>query len=418
MRDAKFFEFLYLETANILEQCGFSYLVRRIYKGSNLILFQTLTSFTYPLGSLHNRIITLKNKNGKHSAKIIFQGVKYLDIMKEITKTDEINVLVWSGIKGLITQYEFDKVFIPPLTPIRYQTLNNLRNLDNKKLSSLINRLTTDIEKIKQALLQCSPDAIVLRTDSFPTDRAVILAARELGVPTINIQDGIYQSRLPLIHGRAADYVFVWSEYFKRLYLKQKIRPSSTIKILGYPYELNSLPQESKKQKLTVCYLGQNFELYNRELLGSKIETIDTLNKVCKKLGFEFVYRPHPGDPRELLQKKLPDVKFTPKKETLETSFGRGDIFVSFNSTALVEAALRGKLCIQLKSFPIPTDDFEQLGICPKSFDTIEELESCLKEIAKVSDLKQFYRPVNPEYIEIPKPDPGTKFLELIQDII
>lgn len=166
----------------------------------------------------------------------------------------------------------------------------------------------------------------------------------------------------------------LYGGYFKRLYIERKIRPSSTIKVLGYPYELNILPQD--------------------------------------------VYRPHPSDSRELLQRKLPDVKFTPKKETLETSFGRGDIFVSFNSTALVEAALRGKLCIQLKSFPIPTDDFEQLGICPKSFDTIEEIEGYLKEIAKVSDLKQFYRPVNPEYIEIPEPDPGTKFLELIQDII
>jgi hypothetical protein len=75
-------------------------------------------------------------------------------------------------------------------------------------------------------------------------------------------------------------------------------------------------------------------------------------------------------------------------------------------------------LSIQLKNFPVLTDDFERLGICPKSFETIEEIEEYLKEIAKINDLNQFYKPFDLEYIEIPKPSPGTKFLELIQEII
>jgi len=72
-----------------------------------------------------------------------------------------------------------------------------------------------------------------------------------------------------------------------------------------------------------------------------------------------------------------------------------------------------GRLCLQLKNYPLPTDYFEKLGIAPKSFDTVEDLESYLKEITKVKDLEQFYKPVNPEYIEISKPNPSTKFLEL-----
>jgi len=114
----------------------------------------------------------------------------------------------------------------------------------------------------------------------------------------------------------------------------------------------------------------------------------------------------------------LPNVTFAPKNETLEESSRRGDIFISFNSTALVEAALRGKLCVQLKNYPVLTDDFEKLGICPRSSDTLEDLESYLREIARAQDLEQFYKPVSSDYIEIPKPNLGEKFLELIQEII
>lgn len=413
MKNSELINYLYLETATILEQCSFPDNVKRIYKNSNPILHKLLGVF----GDLYSRVTNLKYKKKNDKIKIMFQRTKYMDIINELTRINDIEVLIWSeSIRDVILpKYKFNKVYIPS---IRCYTINYIKNLDNKVLNSLINKLIKDIEKIKKILLRYSPDLIILRTDSFPTDRAVILAAKELDIPTINIQDGIYQSQLPLIHGRAADYVFVWGKYFKNLYLKQKIRSDKTIKILGYPYELKPLPQKHKKQNLTVYYLGQNYEMYNIKLLETKIKTVNTLNEICKKLNFEFIYRPHPGDLIKVLQKRLPNVKFAPKNETLYESFKRGDIFISFSSTSLVEVGLHGKIGIQLKNYPLPVDDFEKLGICSKSFDTLEELEDYLKEIAKADTLDQFYKPVNPEYIEIPKPSPGMKFLELIEDII
>ena len=79
---------------------------------------------------------------------------------------------------------------------------------------------------------------------------------------------------------------------------------------------------------------------------------------------------------------------------------------------------MHSKLCIQLKSYDIPTDDFEELEICPKSFNTFEELEIYLKEVSLSNDFSKFYIPVNDNYIKIPDPDPGTRFLELIDDIL
>jgi hypothetical protein len=128
-------------------------------------------------------------------------------------------------------------------------------------LSNNEDLVTQSLEDMSHILQKINPDIIVLPHDALPDTRAIVLVAKKLGIPTVEIQHGIYQSNSLLPTGLYVDYVFVWGKYFKRLYLKQKIRVSRTIKILRYPYELKPLPQESKKQKLTVYYLGQNFEL-------------------------------------------------------------------------------------------------------------------------------------------------------------
>jgi len=427
----KLVEFLFLETITTLEQSGWYDFIKSYYKNS--ILPQQIVDLLYILADFHSFIFQKKvckdlRKHLDTPKTLLFQDTHlFKDIIKFIGtyRNKRFQILLWTNIKDFLfsmnhshKKFKIRKIWIPPISLKYNGILYFKKNFKKYYNISFIEKIKRKINKLEQIISRYSPNAIILRTDSFPIDRAIILIARELNIPTINVQDGIYQSMYPLVHGRAADYVFVLGEYFKHLYLKQKIRSSKTIKILGYPYELQPLPQNTKKQKLTVYYLGQNFEAYNKELLKTKIKTVNTLNKICKKYGFEFIYRPHPGDSRKFLQKKLPNVNFAPKNETLWGSFKRGDIFISFNSTALIEAALHGKLCIQLKSYPLPTDDFEKLGICPKSFDTLEDLEEYLKEIAKAEDLKQFYKPVNPKYIEIPKPDPGEKFLELVQDII
>ncbi len=402
--------YLFEENIERFEEYGYphfrytliNYLIRSTsnYKKSKLT-----NKFFWAFTDFKRKIILKKNAP---SILLYLSPRKYFNIFYESCKIKNLYCVdfFYSNIYNICRNIFYVPIF------------NILADLYSGILRDNENMVIQSLDNLYKVLQKINPDMIVLDNDSLPDARAVILVAKKLGVPTVEIQHGIYKSNSILPTGRCVDYVFVWGEYFKRLYLKQKIRPSKTIKVLGYPYELKPLPQESNKRKLTIYYLGQNFELYNRELLNIKVDTIAALNEICKKLGFEFVYRPHPGDPRGLLQKRLSNVNFAPKNETLEASFRRGDIFISFNSTSLVEAALRGKLCIQLKNFPVPTDDFEKLEICPKSVETTEELEDYLREIAKVRDPSQFHKPVSPEYIEIPKPNPGVKFLELVEDII
>jgi hypothetical protein len=277
------------------------------------------------------------------------------------------------------------------------------------------NLLREGLHVLEDILNHIQPDLIVLENDVYPFNRAVVLVAKKMNIPTVEIQHGIYMSDF-LPTGREVDYVFVWGQYFKDIYLKNKIKRPDQLKILGYPFPINKYGSINKGKKL-VTYFGQNFELYDKELFSIKIETIRNLKKICDNLNFDFIYRPHPGDNLGLLKPMLENINFTPSKETLQETIKKGDIFISFNSTTLIEANLHSKLSIQLKSYDMPTEDLENLGACSKSVETFEELNEYLKQI-KNGGLSSFYRPVKKSYIKIPSPDPGRRFLKLIEDII
>ncbi len=218
-----------------------------------------------------------------------------------------------------------------------------------------------------------------------------------------------------MVPGNYVDYVFVWGEYFRNLYLKSKIKQNREIRILGYPYPI--LQQEPFHYNKRVLYLGQKLELYGNSFLDHKNDTIRSLNNLCRDLGFQFIYRPHPGEDLNHLKINLPEVEFTPDGEKLTDSIKNNDIFVSFNSTALIEAAVNSNMCIQLKNYSIPADDFEELGIC-RSFTSLSELKEFLKDIKTPDDFKSLYSPIDPSYIEIPSPNPGEKFIDLIKEIL
>ena len=129
------------------------------------------------------------------------------------------------------------------------------------------------------------------------------------------------------------------------------------------------------------------------------------------------MYRTHLNEDLDLLKSNFPEVKFCPKDEKLGDTIKNNDIFISFNSTALTEAALNSKICVQLINYSIPTDDFEKLGIC-RSFTTLSELKEFLKELKTLDDVKRLYSPIDSGYIEIPSPNPGEKFVDLIKEIL
>ncbi len=350
--------------------------------------------------SLFSPLLIKKNKE-----KILFHKTSYYDSI--INKASSKNAIVINIRPNVLKNFLFKRTLCYPLSKNFYKDLySGIINSDE-------NLLYKNLEELKNVFIRLNPDVIVMHDDALPDSRAIIWVSKELGIPTVEIQHGIYCTNT-IPSGKHSDYLFVWGEYFKNLFIKNKIRNNKSIRILGYPHEIRNKKFHNSN---FIYYLGQNYENYDKSIINIKKETILTLNSICDELGFKFVYRAHPSENIKFLKNQLPNIRFTHYNERLLESFDKANIFISFNSTSLVEAALKSKLCIQLRNYPLQTDNFEELGICP-SFDNFEDLKTYIKEISNAKDYSIFHKEIDSKYIKIPLPDPGTRFLELLDDII
>ncbi len=376
----------------------------------NVEIFSRHRTLYWLTDRLLNGLSTISSSIFGKGMKIMFVSLhpKHAAIIRQSSKDNQV-FLLQNGIR--VTALMTDPhIYNCQSHDIYYDLYTGIVGHDDRRLEQAV-------EGMRQLIGKYRPDVIVLNDDALPENRLVVLVARELGIPTVEIQHGIYQSNCIWPTGLHVDYVFVWGQYFADNYVRRGIRTADKIKVLGYPFELPPSGTGAKKERLLLVYFGGDFEKYVPGQLQTKLDTVRGLKAICESAGLAFAYRPHPGDDRENLSSLMPEVTFTSAGETLQESIDRGDIFVSFNSTALLEAALQEKLIVQLLSYKLPTDDFQLLGICPRAFTTLEEMEPYLKEIAKSGDTSRFRAPVKNSYIDMPKSGPGVRFLELVNEI-
>ena len=346
--------------------------------------------------------------NGSRRKKILFELHKYGSFIKEAKKYYHV---------GLIAQGEKDRMFAFK-NLIGYISANDLDELIVLYLKEKnVKYLRLLLQKVEQKIKIMGPDYIVLIHDVFPIERAIILVGRKLDIPTMVMQHALHTLSLESIFDfKAAQYVLVWGKHFKELCEKMMMRKPEDIFVLGYPEIIKKIDAGLPRKYYTVCYLGQDIQRYYKDLLSIKLETIREISEICKKLGMNFVYRPHYAENRNELLKQLPEIQFTQAKETLSQTFKNSDILISAFSTALVEAAMVSKVALQFMNYPIDVADFEKLGVGTKSFKTIEELGQYLEKISKSENLDEFETKFNNEYVET-RYNPGKRFLEIITEI-
>ncbi len=359
-------------------------------------------------------------KNNKKDKKILFQNSKYLKLILESKKHYPIGLMVEGKKDRLFALKNF----------IGYLNMNDLSQYVYYYLKEKnIDYLYQLVRKTEEKLGVLKPKYVVLWSDVFPIEKAIILVCKKFGIPTLEVQHGTPQSYTSSIttSGKMVDYLLVWGQYFKDLYIRQKIKKPEEIYILGYPYGIyESKPRtflgekvrgkSKEKKKCIVYYLDENDEKYSKELLNLKLKTLTELNRICEKLNIEFFCRPHPRGDRELMKSKLPEVRFTPKDEEIFDTIDKGDIFISLYSTSLIEAAMRSKITLQLMNYPMSVDNFEKLGACTKSFQNIEQLSVYLQKIVRASHLSKVKFKFNNYYVET-RYNPGQRFVEILNQI-
>ena len=350
----------------------------------------------------YNKIINPKT----NKKKILFFNKNYhKPLILKLKKHYDICLIVY-GIK--------DRLFairnkIPYVSVLHLYPLLD-KYFDSKNVLFLENM----IEQAEEFLSASKSDYIVLTNDSLSVERAIILGSKKSGIPAIDIFHGVGPIANKMTDGQVADYIWVWGNYLRNAYIKQKFRKAEEIYVFGYPYIFEETKNSGKKDGYVLYYLGNGFGLHGLEsLLEFEINILKEVIKICSKLNVDLYYRPHPGDECTLQRENFPNLKITPKNEKLEDAFGKGDIFISHSSTSLIEATIRSKLTIQIMGAQTDCDNFEKVGGCTKTVKTAKELKSYLKKIttSKLPEAK-----INKNYVDTTR-NPVDRFIEIIEDI-
>jgi hypothetical protein len=403
-------KYLFDDVFNYFKEQGCENEKYRYINKKSLLNYKLFRLFIKPSVFIYNKIVLLRLKKIRNNSEYIYffaDTLIYKDIVNHLSHNFTLLINNPKRISNNI--FNNKNIITLPLILITYNLINGYKkNNDN----SIIKAISDLRELIKSAKL----NFIVINDSIHPTNRALIYVSRELGVKTIEIQHATYPSKMPLIKGISADYIFVWGQFFKNMYLEQKIKTDKELFILGYPFELPHFKKNVSKLK-TLYYLAQGFQYEDIKNLDILLQNALKLRAFCNANNLLFKCRLHPNSPKILLEKILPHVECTPIDIKLEDAISDGDIFVSFNSTALIQAELNNKICIQLINIPVETDNFEKLGTSIKSFYSIEDLEKYIIDLV-INFEKYMLKKRNNEYVQIFSENPGNKFEFLIYEIL
>ena len=351
------------------------------------------------------RLLESLNTLRRNPIDLLFLGVRFSSLILSMTPKHKV---------GVVAQGQGDLLWclrhrVTPVLAWEWRAALHEAYKAAHRAGDAEEMLEATVADIAAALASLKPRALVLENDSLFLERAFILAARKLSIPSVTIQDGIFQKSAPphVLHGHFTDVMLVWGEFFRQMYVDKNILPERRVHMLGYPYPLKPSPNP-RGGTPTVCFLGQPWENYNEELREPKTAVIRNVAEACRLLDLPLVYRFHPAERHHGLP-AVPGLRATDAKEGLEEALAKYDIFFSINSTALVEAALRGKVAAQILGAGFPSDDFEALGVCyslENSADAIKTFLCRMKE-------KPAPFPLHAGYIDVTE-NPGRRLNDLL----
>ena len=388
----------------------FSYLKTRSERGEpdlERTYIQGLQTFAQRYrryNALFRPLETLNAKTGR-PVDILFMGVKFADLILFMNARYRVSVVV-QGQRDLLWCLRHKLSF---LLTWKWRAALLQAYASQDAAHGQVDGVVADIAA---TLSRLEPRALVLENDSLFLERAFVRAARAADLPSFTVQDGLFMSAAPphVMHGHLTDYMLVWGDFFKNLYVHKGILPPERIEVLGYPYVPAEQRGTTHRDGVSVCIVGQPFENYDEALRKPRYEMVSHVMAACEAAGLSVVYRPHPAENREAVERAFPNLTMTKPLEGLQETIHNNAVFFSLTSTALVEAALQGKVAVQVRNRHFVADDFETLGVCKSIEDDVATITEFLRE-QKVS-LGTF--PVNPVYIDT-SGQPGERLSEILE---
>jgi Glycosyl transferases group 1 len=235
------------------------------------------------------------------------------------------------------------------------------------------------LEGAFRALDAHQPCAVVITTDRRMVDRALALAARRRGIPTLLYWGGAVLGRDRANLFDVADRVLVLGDHVRNLLIKQGVPPARLV-VLGDPRsdEVRRTAPETLRAKVfaeldldpkrpLIVMVSKYVSLLFSH--GEKQAFYRTVRDATRALGaVNVVIKPHPNHENlEVLRKDLEslgwrDVTLTGGDYDIQRLFGAADVALMVTSMAGIEAMALGCPVVAVQA---PGKDFEGPGMPP-----------------------------------------------------
>lgn len=210
-------------------------------------------------------------------------------------------------------------------------------------------------EFMKKVLMKVKPD-IVVATNSPRSERASLVAAKQLGIASLCMADLFdRKDMLPLAEYDLGTKVSVLNNYAKSMLVEMGRKPEEII-VTGNP-AFDRINDESYKEKSQTYRQKHSLDnqttiLWARSALAEDLALSEKIEQKLINLAlshpqYTVIIRPHPNDPDTVLEKTAPNLILSEKTDDIYTLVHASDIVYTLYSSVGLEAALIGKRVLQ-----------------------------------------------------------------------
>ncbi|MFL2980890.1 MAG: CDP-glycerol glycerophosphotransferase family protein [Methylophilaceae bacterium] len=216
----------------------------------------------------------------------------------------------------------------------------------------------------KHILEKQLPSLLIAGDTNDPRTRIYMLQCKKLGIPCLALQFGLINSAAIEWRFFPADLVAVWGNDSKKTLISHGISPNQIV-MTGSPrndslYNFSDSQTGSIKKKLgipegsPIVLLASTFTLSSYDKLYNDPELLKAMKKAVFDSidDFENIYlivKPHPEESEDEIKSFAsdnPNIIFIPRTEDIRPLIKVCDCFVSFGSTATMDAIISDKLVV------------------------------------------------------------------------
>ncbi|MEA1064354.1 hypothetical protein [Erwinia sp. HR93] len=315
----------------------------------------------------------------KAGKRFFFLGHRFRDLIFSLPK-EEVCIIGGPAQLAFCLKYSID--YIPSGTLWRDVYTGFLRKNDNRIIKSS-NKLLETLSTLK-----INNSIMIVDKDSLPIGNILCQIASNANIRTVCIQHGIFlsSSSQSITDGMICDISLCYDEIQRRILIESGQEPEK-VQIGGFYRKIKKSTPRVINRK--ICFLGQPWFKYNKNQHDIYLSLIMKIQEELASIGYQISYKPHPWEKGAAYLELFPIICNEEINEVIEEY----DIFLSFTSTALIEASLAGKIAIQIHDVAFNADRFDDLGYsyCIDSSDIENSLIGFLDQEPYPIKMDEFY---------------------------